>query len=114
MLRLPGSSATVVHRTVSFSKKRIITKGDANESPDPWVTDPDAVMGKVCYACSGKGLRRIYGGRLGVWAAAGVSLRRSLARLLVPMVRPLIEGHRLPESHHTIVDFGLQPEGGQV
>ncbi len=91
VLRLPGSSATVVHRTVSFSKKRFITKGDANEAPDPWVTDPDAVMGKVCYACAGKGLRRIHGGVLGVWTAAAVRARRSLARLLVPMVRPLLK-----------------------
>jgi hypothetical protein len=91
VFRLPGSSGTVVHRTVSFSKKRFVTKGDANEAPDPWVTDPDAVMGKVCYVCAGNGLRRIYGGRLGVWAATAVSLRRSLARVLVPMVRPLLK-----------------------
>lgn len=88
VFRLPESSETVVHRVVAFSEKGPVTKGDANDAADPWALSPEAVTGKVRYACTASGVRRVHGGPLGVFTAAAVRARRFAARLLVPILRP--------------------------
>lgn len=90
VLRLPGFPETVVHRVVSASGKTLVTKGDANGAPDPWEPAPEAVKGRVCYVCTPEGMRRVHGGLLGVLTASAVRVRRLTARVLVPVLRPLL------------------------
>lgn len=86
----PDSSATVVHRVVSVSRRGLVTRGDANDAADPWVLSAESVIGKVRHARAGATPRRIYGGPWGILVAAAARARRFSARLMVRGLRPLL------------------------
>ncbi len=55
----------VVHRVVSVKPDGIQTKGDSLIHVDNWVTNPDAVVGRVELAQRGNRQRHIHGGKAG-------------------------------------------------
>jgi signal peptidase I len=42
-------NSLVIHRIFEFKEKEMLTKGDANNSVDPWVVHADQIIGKVCF-----------------------------------------------------------------
>jgi len=39
----------IIHRVINISSKGIITKGDNNPSPDPWITPTEKIHGKAIF-----------------------------------------------------------------
>ena len=65
----PAGDQPVVHRVASITPVGIRTKGDNTGLVDPWVIQPDDVIGRVIRATRGKTRRIIYGGTVGrLWS----------------------------------------------
>ncbi len=46
-------SALICHRIIKITPRgKLITKGDNNKKADPWITDPEDVLGKVIWICN--------------------------------------------------------------
>jgi hypothetical protein len=132
VFREPGATTVFVHRVDRvLPGGRLLTKGDLERSPDPWVVRPSDVIGSVQTSIPAIGW--IYHSATWLFLSAAVLLATSLfvghrARrwillvgpvvvLAVPLLRyhPLIDGTVLGTSQHGtlaaahIVDSGILP-----
>lgn len=82
----PHEKGPVVHRVVSRDAQAIRTRGDATSAPDPYVLNPENIIGQVVYAHTGRMKRRIQGGRLGRAIGQWMRIRGALKKeLAVPL-----------------------------
>ena len=51
-----SGESLVVHRIIESEDAGFVTKGDANNAPDPMILDPDRIVGKVIAVVPGVGL----------------------------------------------------------
>ncbi len=77
-----GSDALVTHRVQRRTTRGFITRGDNNAAPDPGAVSSERLVGRIDVihrrgrACS------VRGGRVGLWWAAFLRLRRRLLRAI--------------------------------
>jgi signal peptidase len=84
----PGGDSRIIHRVISVDSKGIKTRGDNCNHIDPWILNPDQVLGRVVYAERGSRLRRVVGGPRGfIWTTALKAIR-SVGSSLSYFLRP--------------------------
>lgn len=73
----------ITHRIINICKEGFITKGDANESEDPWIVPADDVRGKVVFSIPIIGyLMKLAAGTTGIILIASVVFLMGLSSLL--------------------------------
>ncbi|MBQ0041276.1 MAG: signal peptidase I [Clostridiales bacterium] len=73
----------ITHRIVDKSKEGYITKGDANESEDPWIVPAADVKGKVVFSIPMIGyLMKLFAGTPGIILFATIIICMGLSSLL--------------------------------
>lgn len=95
----PHQNYNVVHRVVRVDGVRIWTRGDNNNEDDPWVLQPEQVLGRVVSVAAGQETRSLDGGVHG--QAQGVVIRQWnrtrkwmrvwIARVLHPVYRSMAD-----------------------
>lgn len=96
VFRPPGKESNVVHRVVRADATGIATRGDNSILDDPWILDPESIIGRVV---SAKRLRRnlkVRGGRTGIMIAGMLRIRKRIALRISKALHPLY--HRLSGS----------------
>lgn len=80
----------VTHRVVDINvtSNKIRTKGDNNNTIDPWILAPHHVLGKVVCAARSKGEIRIHNGTGGKIYALGVKIMRNVKTSLLLLLHP--------------------------
>jgi len=84
----PGKDQKIVHRVVSIDSQGIRTKGDNNNRFDPWVINPDHIIGRAVCAKKGNRQRRVFGGLRGQFIALGVRAIRIIDSGIFSLLRP--------------------------
>lgn len=62
LFRNPEGEDTIVHRVLSVNSKGVRTKGDNNIEMDPWILQPDHIIGRVVSRKRNNNCARIHGG----------------------------------------------------
>jgi len=89
ILYRPCSEGPVtVHRVISLASTGVKTRGDNNSTPDPYLVDPQDILGVVRYGRRGKKIFRVHGGPIGRMVGAAMQFRRGL----LSCVRGLLRG----------------------
>ena len=65
VFQIPDSKRKATHRIVSVSKNGIRTRGDNNIDTDPYILEPDDIIGVVDYIQRGRKIKHIMGGNVG-------------------------------------------------
>lgn len=85
----PDDGSKVIHRIISRDSGKIKTRGDNSTRADSWVLSPDQIIGRVAYACRGKGRRSIWGGKMGRLVAATIRTLCLIDSILSFSFRPV-------------------------
>ncbi len=98
VFQVPGSDRKVTHRVMSADTNGIRTRGDANRKVDPYLLQPNDIIGSVHYVHRGNRRRRIYGGIIGQLSA--LTGRANLLRVVDKRVSALFHPtyHRLSST----------------
>jgi hypothetical protein len=96
--RRPSDEQMVVHRIMEITPRGVITRGDNNQSEDPYLVEPEAIVGQVMAAQRKKSRRHIAGGWQGI---AALQCARKKRWLLAIGARLL--GH----SYHSLARTGI-------
>jgi len=78
-----------VHRIVQSTPQGYLTRGDLNPRPDEKPVKEDKIIGRVAKFERGGRVRKVRGGRLGLWRARGLWARRGIWRAIAAPLRPL-------------------------
>jgi len=101
----PRNGCQVVHRVVSVESRGIRTRGDTNPGIDPWILEPNRVLGRVVSIRRRNRLKRIPGGPLGRLAGGAVRMSRGLDGLVSTLLRP---AYRLLARKHIFHTWALR------
>jgi signal peptidase len=102
----PGGDSRVIHRVVVMDSQGIRTRGDNCTDVDPWILNPEQVLGRVVYARRRDKRLRVLGGLVGSLFATVIrgihSIDSSVSDLLRPSYKRLagvgLFKHLLPGS----------------
>lgn len=84
----PEGKRNVVHRVISVDSRSIRTRGDNNSRTDPWVLQPDEIIGRVTAILRENRAVKIHGGTAGRVVAAGCRVRKRAGRRIVRTLHP--------------------------
>jgi len=82
-------SCETVHRIIRSTPRGYLTRGDLNPLPDERPVQPEEVIGRIVRIERGGRVRKVRGGRLGLWRARGLWARRGIWRAIAAPLRPL-------------------------
>ena len=85
----PEKGNNVVHRVVRVDSKGITTCGDNSILNDPWILNPENIIGRVISAKRARRNRRVRGGRTGVVVAGMLRVRKRIGRSILKALSPL-------------------------
>jgi signal peptidase I len=77
----------LVHRVVRLQAKALITQGDNNPCEDPDPVTADNLVGRVFYLERGKRRNQVHGGRVGLFSARFLKIRRSFWQFIAYLGR---------------------------
>jgi len=83
----PDKNYRVVHRVVSAGEKGVVTRGDNNQSDDPYTLTEQEIIGRVDFAWRHGERRRIPGRFRGAATHRTLQARKKMLRLIAPAVR---------------------------
>ncbi len=89
ILSKPAAGCTVVHRVVAVGPQGIVTKGDANSAPDPYVLTAPNIRGRVVRARRGRRCFRVHGAARGMLQARCASMLLSAKNVLFMLSCPV-------------------------
>ncbi len=82
----PAGDSKIIHRVVSVNSHGIRTRGDNCNQLDPWILDPDHILGRVVRSRRRNRRRRVFGGPVGRLLAVAIrgihSIDSSVSELL--------------------------------
>jgi len=78
-----------VHRIIRSTLQGYLTRGDLNPRPDEKPVKEDEIVGSVTRFERGGRIRKVRGGRLGLWRARMLWARRGVWRTIAAPLRPL-------------------------
>ena len=108
VFRSPESGRNVVHRVVRVDSKGIATCGDNSILDDPWILNPEKIIGRVVSARRARRNLRVRGGGTGAVVAGMLRVRKRIGRSFLKVLYPLYQ--RLSGSG--IFHGWLSPFGG--
>ena len=90
VFRPPEEDQRIVHRVVSITSEGIRTRGDNSTSDDPWLLQPENIIGRVVVAWRDQKRFRIIGGWAG-WLVAHLTRWSHIPVrcLFLPLLRPI-------------------------
>jgi signal peptidase len=88
----PVEGKNVVHRVIQVNDDGICTRGDNNNQEDPWLLQPDQIIGRVVHVIRKDETRTLAGGTRGRMWAGSVRTRKWLRACLVGLLRPIYRG----------------------
>ena len=99
-------SGYIAHRVVGFKNSGIITKGDMNNSEDPWLVSADQIQGKVVFTLPNLG--SLYNWSISIYGLATIILLL-LFFLLLSLLNSFFKKMRITSSKKKIfgVTFGV-------
>jgi hypothetical protein len=85
----PRDGVNTVHRVIGIAARGLICRGDNNPLPDPELLTEGRLIGRVTRFERGGRIRKVQGGRLGLWRARMLWARRGIWRTIAAPLRPL-------------------------
>jgi len=89
VFRSPKGDKNITHRVIAVTSKGVKTRGDNNNTPDPWLVELPDIVGRVYVAHRGQKDLKIPGGEMGKVVEAWVRSRRFMFRATARVLRPL-------------------------
>ncbi len=117
-----GKEDYVVHRVISVKPQSIKTRGDNNKGSDPWILQPDDIIGRVLFVQRGKRTKWIFGGLRGRIVALSHRVKKLIKKKIVRAIHPTYSylvksGYFRYLGNHLVktrVIFFRQPEGSEL
>jgi hypothetical protein len=94
----PEGSQMVVHRVSSVNAQSIRTRGDRNSKIDPWVLNPDGIVGRVVWAQRGASRLSIWYGLKGRLYSCGMRVIRMIDVKTASLLHP---------AYHMLANAGV-------
>jgi len=82
----------IAHRVVSKDAQGVRTRGDNNTHVDPYVLEPNRIIGQVLFAQNGDKWRRVYGGTVGRVIGNLMNVRNLIDRRLSAVLNAKSQG----------------------
>ena len=98
VFRPPGENHDVVHRVVAVDTEGVRTQGDNNSEIDPWVLQPEDIIGQVVSAHRGTDRVTIHGGTWGRVLGPALRTRKQLNQTISRILHP---------AYHALARSGL-------
>lgn len=85
----PAEAGLIVHRVARADRRGIRTRGDNNASPDPWLLNPDRILGRVVSIRQGRKRIAVRGGIPAEWSFRIMRRCRNLQTGIIRALDPL-------------------------
>jgi len=89
VFRHPEEKHYIAHRVVSVNSLRVKTQGDNNYNIDPWILNPDDIIGRVISIKRGEKSIILSGGLQGRILALAIKLKKRVAVKIYKTIRPI-------------------------
>ena len=92
IFRRPGEAHIVVHRVVEANISGIITRGDNNNTNDPWILKSEDIIGRVVSAKRRNKTLKVHGGNTGILLSIILRVKKLFANRLSLALHPAYHG----------------------
>ena len=84
----PAGDSKIIHRVIVIDSQGIRTRGDNCAHVDPWILNPEQILGRVVYARRRNKRIRVFGGAVGSLFAAVIRAIHSIESSVSEVLRP--------------------------